>query len=161
MKRKKFDLGTFVHWLDKCGAEVLPTTNEWELLRVKTCDGLFVAYRNKRGKETWANELLELRAAFMAGHQRSLSPSRRERVRLRPRIEKLAKRDGLECWFCAGGFENEDSDAITIEHLCSRVHGGPNHISNLVLACEPCNQEADNLSVAEKVRLRDQKRMGS
>ena len=36
--------------------------------------------------------------------------------------------------------------------------GGPNHISNLVLATQEWNRRAVHLSVSEKVRLREQAR---
>ena len=41
------DTKTFKAWLIKRGAVIEGATNEWEILRVRTCEGLHVAYRNK------------------------------------------------------------------------------------------------------------------
>ncbi len=48
-----------------------------------------------------------------------------------------------------------DVDDITIEHLVAKAFGGPDHISNLVLACDDCNQAVGTLSVSEKVAIRE------
>lgn len=77
------------------------------------------------------------------------------RPQLTPYKKFIAIRDGKMCWYCGIVLPK---DKLTIEHLLSVAHGGSHHMSNLVLACEPCNLEAGTLSVASKVKLRDQKR---
>ncbi len=151
------EMARFQAWLVERGAVLEPLTSEWELLRVRSIEGLHVAYRNKAGKETWPAALMEMREAFREGRLIPLSPNDRPRRKLRGRVQTIADRDGLWCWFCQIGFLNVDSREITIEHLVPRAHDGPDHISNLVLACEPCNKEAGNRSAAEKVALRDRK----
>ena len=148
----------FKAWLTDCGAVILPPTNPYEVLRVHTSAGVLVIYRDKRGVESWAPDLLDLRDSFLSRKAVSLSPALKARHRLRHRIVEIAARDGLECWFCENGFLNEDSREITIEHLVAVAHGGPNHVSNLVLACPECNARAGHLSVPEKVKLREQLR---
>ncbi len=151
------DIASFKAWLIKRGAVIEAPTNEWEILRIRTCEGTHVAYRNARGAETWPEPLQRFREAFRAGRDIALSPDNTARHRLRDRIQRLSARDGLWCWFCQAGFLSEDSTEVTIEHLVPKAHGGPDHDSNLVLACKPCNQEAGHLPVAEKVALRDRK----
>lgn len=156
---KPFSMDAFKAWLTERGAIVDPPTNPYEILSARTADGVLVAYRDSRGKETWPTELTEYRDAWKAGQQPSLSPDLRSRVKLRHRVQELAERDGLWCWFCETGFLSVDSREITIEHLVPLAHGGPNHVSNLVLACGPCNRRAGNLPVSAKVRLRDEIRL--
>lgn len=157
MKRKTFSLKAFRAWLIERGAVVEPPTNPYEILRVQTAEGTFVAYENKLGKETWPEGLAAIREQFITGQMPALSPDLRGRVRLRHLIGALAERDGMECWFCSRGFLSLDSREITIEHLVPKAHGGPDHQSNLVLACAPCNRAAGNLPVVEKVKLREQR----
>lgn len=152
------EMARFRAWLVERGAEILPETNPYEIIRVSTCDGVIVAYRNGRGRETWPEPLAKIFDDFRGGRTPRLSPSRRERKKLAKLAAPLAERDGLACWFCAMAFDDLDDDALTIEHLCPKAHGGPDHPSNLVLACEPCNREAGNSSVAEKVVMREVRR---
>ena len=70
-------------------------------------------------------------------------------------FKSIALRDGTACFYCGRALTPV---AATIEHLVPRAHNGPGNMRNLALACEPCNKEARDLAVAEKVRLRDAKR---
>jgi hypothetical protein len=158
MAKPEFSIAAFKAWLTDCGAVTLPPTNPYEVLRIQTSVGVLVAYKNKHGVQSWPPELSELRKSFIAGQAVSLSPGLKARQRLRHLVANLAARDGLECWFCENGFLNEESREITIEHLVPRAHGGPNHMSNLVLACPTCNARAGHASVSEKVKLREQLR---
>lgn len=158
MAKKPKDLASFKDWLIARGAIVDAPTSEWEVLRVRTCDGVHVAYRNKAGKETWPEALMDIREAFEAGRSIPLSPDLKSRKRSRHLVDALVERDGLECWFCERGFLTADSREITIEHLVPICHGGPNHMSNLVLACEPCNRTVGNMPVVGKVAFREERR---
>lgn len=148
-------ISQFKNWLVECGAVIEPPTNEYEILRVRTCHGLHVAYKKANGRETWPQALSILRESFQSGNRQQLSPDLKERIKLRHTIAAIVERDGCECWFSAERFTGVDDDRITIEHLCPISHGGPNHISNLVIATREWNQRAGNLSIAEKVSLRD------
>lgn len=158
MARKRFEMEKFRAWLVARGAVIQSPTNPYEILRVDTADGVFVVYQNKKGAQTWPEGIDRIRSAYLDGKNIPLSPDQKARRKLRHQIETLAERDGLECWFCENGFLDADSREITIEHLVAVAHGGPNHVSNLVLSCPDCNQEAGHLSVAEKVLMREAKR---
>lgn len=154
---KDADIKTFAGWLTERGAHVAPPTNPYEILRVNTCFGVLVAYRGKKG-ETWDEKLLELYSAMQAGKQIPLCPDLKGRVQLRHTIKAIAERDGWECWFSGEKFTGLDDERISVEHLCPRSHGGPNHLSNLVIATKEWNQRAGNRSIAEKVRMREEAR---
>ena len=66
-------------------------------------------------------------------------------------VQTLFARDGEQCWFCQRllTFEN-----ATIEHLLNVSNGGNNHINNLTVACNACNQRARNMGITAKVELR-------
>ncbi|MGE5510294.1 MAG: HNH endonuclease [Bacteroidota bacterium] len=67
-------------------------------------------------------------------------------------VAALLERDGSDCCLC-GEPLGED---VTIEHWLAQSHGGPDALANLGLAHAICNTIAGAMSVAEKVRLRDQ-----
>lgn len=69
-----------------------------------------------------------------------------------PLISRLLKRDGSKCFFCLGEMRRGD---ITIEHLLAQSHGGSNNEHNLALAHSVCNSKAGNLSIVEKVSIRE------
>ena len=154
MTKKSFPVEKFEDWLVSNGAILLPRTNEWEVVRVRTNAGVLVAYRNKFGNQTWPKELSRLKRAFLAKQTiASISPNHKRRTKQRFQIAAISKRDGQACWFCGKPLPNVDD--ITIEHLVAKAFGGPDHISNLVLACDDCNQAVGTLSVSEKVAIRE------
>ena len=153
------EIERFTIWLIECGGEVLPGTNPYEVLRTNTRFGVNIIYRNKAGKITWPDEFGEPLKAFRSGRKLNLCPTLRKRQRNQSIIDRIIARDGLECWFSGERFKDRLDPTITIEHLCAIAHGGPNHISNLVIAIEDWNRKAGHLSVAEKVRLREQARI--
>jgi 5-methylcytosine-specific restriction endonuclease McrA len=58
--------------------------------------------------------------------------------------EYLLEKWGRECAYCT------DKDTpLQIEHIDPKANGGSNRISNLTLACRPCNQEKDRQSLAD------------
>lgn len=146
----------FEAWLVSRGSEIRPPSNRYEVARFTTPEGVGVIYQNGKGiitsaiggaEEAWGawKKNAEWRAVECV--------SRQSRQR-RNRIAALVERDGDACFFCGQPL----GDDITIEHLVPIAHGGTNHQSNLALAHEACNQRADHLSVAGKVRLRDEMR---
>ena len=70
----------------------------------------------------------------------------------------MIRRDGDCCWYCGNSF-GAGEFKMTCEHLVPLIHKGPDNLSNLVLAHEKCNQLAGNLSVAEKVTMRERMRV--
>jgi hypothetical protein len=144
----------FEAWLIAAGAEILRPTNEWEVLRIRANAEVSVAYRNKLGTLSVVGSMIN--AAYSAwrmgkpwsGADKKPRPKSGRRRRY---VTELLLRDGPLCFYCP----TDVSEEATIEHMVPVAHGGPSHLSNLVLACVPCNRDAGHLSVAEKVRRRD------
>lgn len=143
----------FRAWLSERGAEVLLPTNPWELIRFRANGQTSIVYQRKGGKVTYTGESWEAAEAWRSGdntwnagtdkfHRSSNSQSKR----------KLLGEQGPECFYCGEEFSPKN---LTVEHLVPRAHGGPNHVSNKVLACETCNKRADHLSAYQKVMLRE------
>jgi 5-methylcytosine-specific restriction endonuclease McrA len=53
--------------------------------------------------------------------------------------EYLLEKWGRKCAYC--GAENRP---LEVEHIRQKSKGGPDRVSNLTLACTPCNQKKDN-----------------
>jgi len=141
-------ISVFSMRLKEAGAEILAPTNPYEVLRFRSSKGVGVIYKGKRG-ETWNAEALAARDHLDA-KAGSLAPvTIRGRRRDKATVEALLMRDGDCCLFCGVPLEGD----ITVEHLVSICHGGPNHISNLFLAHAACNQMAGHMSAPEKVAL--------
>lgn len=58
--------------------------------------------------------------------------------------EYLLEKWGRKCAYC-----DADNEPLTIDHIYPRSKGGSNRVSNLTLACLPCNQRKGNRDVAE------------
>lgn len=142
----------FVTFLEKSGAVVVPPTNEWELVRFRTANGVSVVYTNKKGVLTFTGESQKAYDAFRLN--KGWKAVDRPRRALKALKSRLAARDGKQC-FIHG--EKLKFDQLTIEHLLSFGHGGSDNINNLCLACEPCNQAMGNMSVTQKMLFRDRK----
>ena len=147
----------FDKWLRQRGAEILQPTNKWEVLRFRCAKGVGVVYKNASGAASLGQEWIK--QAWLA-YKRNLVwdgfEKRPKRCKKMSRMKKqLTSRDGHECFYCGKEFGTDD---LTVEHLLSVVHQGPNRMENLVLACQPCNEVADNLTVKQKVELRDELR---
>jgi hypothetical protein len=141
----------FRRWLGQRGSEVLAPTNPYEVLRFTAPNGAGVVYKKRTGKLTWNKQALAAWNSFVNKNPWRVLP-KLERQPLRHLVPAMIERDGDLCFFCGG----DRGDDITVEHLVPKVHGGPDSLANLALAHADCNARADNLSVAEKVRLRDQ-----
>lgn len=55
--------------------------------------------------------------------------------------QRLYSKNGPNCKLCNKAFPFA---ALTIDHIIPLAHGGSWHISNLQLACYPCNKEKDD-----------------
>lgn len=154
-KKNKFE-----KWLKCRGAFIMPPTNEYEFLRFVAGKQTGIVYVNKHGKITHLNEVAdEAYQAFITTSpwkapdeikERRVGKKRRNRF-----IKALIKRDGSECFFCGKATTDDDR---TVEHLLSISDGGRNHLSNLALAHDHCNNLAQNMSIVEKVKLREKLR---
>lgn len=144
----------FKTWLSIAGAEILKPTNEYEVLRFKTPNGVSIIYKNKKGIYSFQGESTEAYASFKKGNI-WLAESVGVKAKKRKRKE-LIERDGCNCFFC--GKETTEENR-TIEHLLSVAHGGNNSLANLVLACHECNQNVGDMPIIEKVKYRELQRM--
>lgn len=152
-RKKAFDPdAAFAAALVAAGGEMLAPTNPYEVLRFRTVHGVGVVYTNARGARTWnagaiaAKDHLDRKAGSLAP---VVVHGRRKDAAT---VNRLMIRDGGDCFFCRGPL----ADDVTVEHLVSVAHGGPNHISNLFLAHADCNRRAGHLSAPEKIAMRDQ-----
>lgn len=142
----------FFDFLVTCGAEVLVATSKYEVARFKSHGVTSIIYCNKKGKLRFTGDSAEAYRAFDNGKSWQGTDKNKARlVRRSPKVKTLLRRDGGNCFYCREPL----GDDITVEHLVCRAHGGPNHISNLVLAHGQCNHAAGHLSAAEKVAIRD------
>ncbi len=58
--------------------------------------------------------------------------------------EYLLEKWGRKCAYC-----NKENIPLQIEHIVARANGGTNRVSNLTLACGPCNLKKSNLPVEQ------------
>lgn len=58
--------------------------------------------------------------------------------------EYLLEKWGRECVYCG-----QANVSLQIEHITPKSRGGSNRVSNLTLACKPCNQDKGNKTAAE------------
>lgn len=143
-------------FLEHGGATLLPVTNPWEAVRFKTQRGTHVVYTNKQNNKTYSDEhAKEAYRAWIDGKP-WIAKEKVSRRSVRYLIEAIRKRDGDGCFFCCDPFTAENPE--TIEHLLAVTSGGSNGIANLALAHEECNMKAGNLSVMEKIRMREHAR---
>jgi len=151
MTSQKESVERFAAWLEANGAEILPTTNQWELIRYKTKhDGLCVAYVNAKGRRSFPGKSAEHYAAFEKGvHLDRVSRPRRDQKDIL--LDQVIERDGPVCCLC-GQFLNGDQ---TLEHWLNVSHGGNNHISNAGAAHTDCNTLMGNFAISKKINLRD------
>lgn len=145
------DAKAFQGWAEGQGGIVEPPTNEYELARIRHADGVLVIYQGKRGLSFSDSIARSAWDAFKTDKGFPLT-KRHKRTKKEGTLRRIRQRDGEQCWFCSREFSGDLPE--TLEHLLSISHGGNNAIQNLVLACEPCNVKAGNLSIAEKVLLR-------
>lgn len=163
MSKSKLSIGVcsgrqmngFGNWLAQRGAEMLAITSQYEKYRFRCAHGVGVLYKSGGASHQFVIDAYDCYASSKTWdgkpktHVRTKKRSQKDKC-----IDQLIERDGADCFFCGLPL----NDDITIEHLLSIVHGGTDRIENKALAHGLCNKEADILSVAGKVALRDSKR---
>lgn len=152
-------VNAFVKFLQARGAEILKTTNEWELIRFYANGQTSIIYKNRAGGVTYTGEALKAFQAYHTSQPWACDTRKHGRGPNRPsvKIRTLLARDGDKCFFCGDPIpQGEES----IEHLLPLAHGGTHHISNLALAHGPCNQGAGHLSIIQKIALRESRLYG-
>jgi len=147
-------ISKFEIWLKDQGASVLSDNMEWELVRFRGAnDGTIFRKNNGQGIYFCGTYSKHAWNCFISSRSWNGRVKRGERgsrgVNL---IKELISRDGDDCFYCG---EDMPDDDMSIEHLISITCGGGNHLSNLSLAHKACNVMAGNMTVVEKVRLRE------
>lgn len=146
-------IGGIHAWLTRNGAEVLQPTSEWEVLRFRANDGTHIVYRKAVGTFTAAPKTVKVLDCFLQGESWS-SGTKKYRGKAKTDVNTLLERDGDGCFLCWLPL----GDDITVEHLCSVVHGGSNHIANKALAHAVCNAELGHCPVMEKIKMREMRK---
>jgi hypothetical protein len=142
----------FKAFLEARGAELLEPTNQWELLRFRTEEGTSIIYTDKRGKLTWTNQAAEAYLACIGNKAWRAVPKTQRRKKSSVVCQALRERDGHACFFCHLDVPVEEESA---EHLVPVTAGGPDHIANMALAHQLCNQQAGHASLMVKIAIRE------
>lgn len=147
---KEIDLNKFTKWLQDQGGEILPLTNQWEVLRFRGTE-VGVLYSSGKTNGSFASASV-LQFAESKGQGRWKGrPTATTRVKQGGKVRKrLAQRDGSLCFFCL----EELGRDITIEHLIPLTAGGTDRLGNKVLAHKACNQKAGSRPLLEKIQIR-------
>ena len=139
-----FDLEKFKKWLQQNGAEILPATNQYEIIRFKGKE-TGVIYSSGKTSNSYANQAV---ICFLNGKKWDGFPISTGRKTTYNKFKiPLIKRDGTACFYCGELLEND----ITVEHLIPLTSGGKNILSNMVLAHRECNNKQGHRSLVEKV----------
>lgn len=152
MQKSRIDkLNTF---LIAGGAVILETTNEYEVTRFRTDNGVNVIYSSrKRGITCVGPDAAE---AYDKFNKDNVWQMVRRKDKERKKIQTaILERDGPCCFFC--GKETVEGEDRSIEHILSIAHGGNNNKANLTIACIPCNQAVGDMTVVEKIKYREER----
>lgn len=155
MMLKPAEVKRFKKWLHSQGAEVLQPTNEYELIRYKSKSGIGVLYCGKKGQSVSSAKVSEAITSYKNGSKWNDKPNGTYRsAKLSTHKNQLLARDGDCCFYCG----KELGEDMTIEHILSLIHKGSNRLENMALTHSECNRKAGNLSVIDKIALRDSMR---
>lgn len=145
------EIEKFKSWLISQGAEILQPTNEFEILRFRSRKGTGVVYISKRGFSVSGQLVTDAYACMKEAKPWDGKGKPTKRTQGSFRRRQLLDRDGDNCFYCG----RELGADMTVEHLVSVNQGGPDRLENLVPAHQRCNQEAGNMAVMEKIKLRE------
>ena len=140
------DITKFKKWLSANGAEIIPETSQYEAVRFKGKE-IGVLYTSGKVANDFTDEAIRCFRSRKKWSGKPINVGRNPNYKKEK--AKIIERDGSNCFYCGNPLE----DDITLEHLISLSSGGQNSLSNMVLAHEKCNQEANNMHLNEKVKL--------
>jgi hypothetical protein len=150
---KLVDILAFTKWLRARGSQILAPTNEYEVLRFTTAQGIGLIYSSRtkpishiNGPAHTAVSSFYCNAPWSA-EERTLRIGGTAKQQVK---NSILARDGDRCIYCEKQFS--DSSPATLEHLFPVRDGGTNHINNLALACDACNLATSDMGAAEKIR---------
>lgn len=150
-------LEKFRAWLAANGSEIRGPTNEYEVLRFTTPDGIGIIYRTQRNAlRAWTGGAKEAWECFAGGMPWRAIEKPVRKGKTHRLISDLMKRDGKTCVYCGVLLTHETA---TVEHMLSITHGGTSHIANLALACAGCNEKVGHMSVREKLEVAVKQRL--
>lgn len=154
-------IARFKAWVAERGGEVLIPTNEYEVVRFRAMQRTSIIYSSRSGNVTYTGDARKAWDAFEKNDASFRFVARAKAdVKHQNRgvvVRTLIERDGNLCFYCGTPFEETRP---TKEHLVPITAGGPDHIGNIFLSCEPCNRDVGHKSAPEKIRYRDLKRRG-
>lgn len=139
-------LDKFKIWLEQNGAEILPITNEFEMLRFRGSE-VGIIYKSGKYNSPYAKKAFDCYKNNKPWDGKPINIGRSNSYSKQKKA--ILKRDGCNCFYCGEPL----GDDITLEHLISLSSGGKNTLGNMVLAHEKCNQNAGNKTVLQKVYL--------
>ena len=138
------------------GSEMLEPSNPYEVIRFRAHGKTYLLYRKDSDVLTWNDDIRAVWQRFLRNEPwAATAKTERNRRHRDITVKALLVRDGSDCFFCLDSMEPGEE---TIEHLVPRAHGGPNHVSNYVLAHQPCNADAGHTSAMEKIKIREANR---
>jgi hypothetical protein len=146
------DLERFKKWITDRGAEIIPCTNDYELLRFKARE-VGVLYKSGKVSNQYTAHTIDCFNKNKAWCGKPENVGRKKNYQKEK--DFIKKRDGTDCFYCGWPLGID----ITIEHLNPLSASGKNTIGNMVLCHEKCNQEVGNLTIAEKVNIAVNKRI--
>ena len=130
----------------------MPTTNPYEVARFIAHGKTHVVYMNSRGYISAVGFAEECVRAFDAHQSIKMGYAMKHTAFDAKRKQAVIERDGNRCFFCKKEMTWAES---SLEHLVARARGGPNHLDNMALAHKECNARAANLTLMEKIRIRE------
>lgn len=139
------DIEKFKSWLQENGADILPPTNQYELIRFRGKE-VGVIYTSGKTSNSYCNQAI---LAFLRKRKWNGAPLTTIRKSNYGK-EKVAllKRDGDCCFYCG----EKLNDDISLEHLIPLTAGGKNILSNMVLVHKECNLQQGFKPLNEKVK---------
>lgn len=142
----------FSQWVINNGGQILAVTNPYELVRFRGRGQTHVVYKSKGLRIGFSSEdCAKAFKSFQRGGAMRLAERDPKYSKSATLVANLIERDGNTCVYCEAVFCDELPP--TLEHFVGRSHGGPDHMSNYALACEPCNKKVGNLPVVEKIKF--------
>lgn len=140
----RFNVKKFEGFLKNYGCDILPPSNEYELIRWKG-KSVGVVYSTYRTSGQYASNAVSCykRNVKWDGGPNKLS----RKGSYKKQRAKLRERDGDNCFYCGKPLGEDE----TFEHILELNQGGKNSISNGVLAHQKCNNDVEGMTVFEKV----------
>ena len=134
----------FKTWLQQNGAEILPSSSDYEEIRFKGSE-VGVKYKSGKFSGKYASNAYYCYKRNKNWDGRPIRTGRKNSYIKEKR--EIIKRDGSACFYCGNLLE----DDITLEHLIPLTAGGLNNLSNMVLAHEECNHKMNHKKLVDKV----------